>query len=47
MGKQVVFIWGGLIALYLVLFYNTGTASGLKALTGFASGSTKALQGRG
>lgn len=46
MGRQLIFIWGGAILLYLVLFYSSGTASGLKALQGFISGTTKTLQAR-
>ncbi len=47
MSRQLILIWGGLIALYLLLFYREGTASGLKALTGFVTGTTKTLQARG
>lgn len=46
MGKQLIFIWGGAILLYLVLFYREGTTSGLKALTGFVTGTTRTLQAR-
>lgn len=46
MGRQLIMIWGGAILLYLLLFYRQGTASGLKALQNFVSGTTKTLQAR-
>ena len=48
MGKTIIFIWGGAILLYLLV--NTqnsaGTASLLKNLQSFVSGTTSTLQGR-
>lgn len=46
MGRQLIMIWGGAILLYLLLFYRSGTSSGLKALTGFVTGTTRSLQAR-
>lgn len=43
---RLIVIWGGLIALYLLLANRAGTSTLLTSLSNFATGTTKTLQGR-
>lgn len=46
MGRQLIFIWGGAILLYLLVSHASGSSSILKSTQGFVSGVTKTLQAR-
>lgn len=45
-GTRLIMIWGGLIALYLVLARSSGASTVLNSLKGFSTGITSTLQGR-
>jgi hypothetical protein len=44
--QKLILIWGGLIALYLFLYYYTGTQTLFSSFGNMSVGLTKALQGR-
>ena len=46
MGRQLIFIWGGAILLYLLVSNSSGSSSVLKSMQQFVSGTTKTLQAR-
>ncbi len=47
MGMRIIVIWGGLIALYLLVANAQGTTGLLSGLQKFVTGTTGVLQGRG
>lgn len=46
MGRQLIFIWGGAILLYILVVNSKGSSSVITSLQQFVSGTTKTLQGR-
>lgn len=46
MGRQLIFIWGGAILLYLLVVHASGSSTVIKSLQDFVGGTTKTLQGR-
>lgn len=46
MGRQALKYWAGLIGVYLLVYYSTGTTRDVQAVTGFVGNTTHALQGR-
>lgn len=46
MGRTTILIWGGLIFAYLVLVHSGDAATVTNAVSNFAGGITRNLQGR-
>jgi hypothetical protein len=44
--QKLIVIWGGLIALYLFLYYRQGTSTFFSSFGNLSTGLTKTLQGR-
>jgi hypothetical protein len=43
---RLIVIWGGLIAIYLLVSHSKGATSVIGSFSNFATGTTKTLQGR-